>query len=178
MDIPPSIHTKAANITLLAMDVDGVLTDGKIIYDTNGNEIKAFYVQDGLGLVALKQYANLTLAIITGRSSPMVERRAAELSIDFVIQGRDDKYTALCSLANQLNLSLTQCAYIGDDLPDVRAIMQAGLGISVPNGCLSAQNAADYITQNAGGQGAVREVCELILRAKGQYEPFISAYTD
>ncbi len=166
---------KAKNIKLLAMDVDGILTDGKIIYDSQGVETKAFNVQDGLGLASLVKFG-FVLAIITGRNSPMVERRAKELGIAHVIQGRDDKYVALSDLADSLGLSLNECAYMGDDLPDVKAIKNAGLGISVPNGCTIAQEQADMVTTRTGGNGAVREVCELILMATGHYEAFLAHY--
>lgn len=166
---------KASKIKLLAMDVDGILSDGQIIYDANGVETKAFNVQDGLGLQALRA-TGITLAIITGRNSPMVKRRAEELGVAYVIQGRDDKFTALSALAEQLGLELAQCAYMGDDLPDLKAIIHAGLGVSVPNGCKQARAAADFITEKTGGRGAVREVCELIMQAQGQFEAFIAKY--
>lgn len=166
---------KLKNIQVFAMDVDGILTDGKIIYDSAGNETKAFDVHDGLGLSALKQ-TGITLAIITGRSSVMVERRAKELGIEHIIQGRDDKLTALNELSQQLSIPLEQCVYMGDDLPDVQAILAAGVGFSVPNGCSHAQACADFVTQNLGGHGAVREVCELILKAKGNYDEFLARF--
>lgn len=166
---------KAKNIKLLAMDVDGILSDGQIIYHSDDTETKAFYVQDGLGLQALRRFG-LTLAIITGRNSPMVARRAKELGIEYVIQGRDDKYIALRDLAENLQLDLSQCAYMGDDLPDLKAVREAGLGISVPNGCEQTKAVADFVTQKTGGHGAVREVCELILQAQGFFDEFINQY--
>ncbi|MCL1622678.1 HAD hydrolase family protein [Moraxella sp. Tifton1] len=170
-----TVIEKAKKIKLLAMDVDGVLSDGQIIYDAQGVEAKAFHVQDGVGLVALEQ-VGIILAIITGRNSPMVARRAQELGIHHVVQGRDDKFTALMTLADELGLSLTECAYMGDDLPDLRAIREAGLGISVPNGVDIVKQAADFITTKAGGEGAVREVCELILKSQNKYNDFIQKY--
>ncbi len=175
MTASPELLAKARPIKLFAMDVDGILSDGQIIYDSTGNETKAFYVQDGLGLSALRQHGYI-LAIITGRDSPMVARRAKELGITHLIQGRDDKFTALSSLADNLGIALSDCAYMGDDLPDVKAIKQAGLGISVPNGCPQAQAAADFITSRTGGCGAVREVCELLLMASGQYDAWIAQF--
>ncbi|MFA9485913.1 MULTISPECIES: KdsC family phosphatase [unclassified Moraxella] len=169
------ILEKASKIQLLAMDVDGILSDGKIIYNSYDVETKAFYVQDGVGIVALRQ-AGIILAIITGRSSPMVVRRATELGIHHVVQGRDDKYTALSALADKLGLPLEACAYMGDDLPDLKAIREAGLGISVPNGVLIVQEYADVITTSRGGEGAVRQVCELILKAQNQYDAFIDRF--
>lgn len=170
------LYQKARHIKLFAMDVDGVLTDGQLIYDAQGVESKAFFVQDGLGLKLL-QKAGITLAIITGRSSPMVERRAAELGIDHVVQGRDDKFVALSELAQSLGLSLDECAYMGDDLPDLKAIKCAGLGMSVPNGCNQAREAAVFVTSKKGGEGAVRQACEVILMAKGVYEQFVAQFT-
>lgn len=170
-----TIYQKAKNIKLFVMDVDGVLSDGKIIYNSHDVETKAFYVQDGVGLKALQSFG-IELAIITGRSSPMVERRAYELGIRHLIQGRDDKFTALTSLAEALGFDLNQCAYMGDDLPDLKAVREAGLGISVPNGCFETQSVADIVTTKSGGDGAVREVCELILRAQGHYDAFVAKF--
>ncbi len=170
-----TIRAKAKNIKLLAMDVDGVLSDGKIIYNSYDVETKAFFVQDGVGLKGLSD-TGITLAIITGRSSPMVERRARELGIKHIIQGRDDKLTALSALAEELDLALNECAYMGDDLPDLKAVRAAGLGISVPNGCSETQNTADVITTKCGGAGAVREICELIMHAQGTYDDFIKQF--
>lgn len=169
------ILQKAKKIKLLAMDVDGVLTDGKIIYDSLGAESKEFFVQDGLGLALLKK-SGIGLAIITGRVSPMVARRAKELGIDYIIQGRDDKSVALGELAYKLELPLEECAYIGDDLPDKKAIILAGLGISVPNGSPIVQAVADFVTTKKGGEGAVREVCELLLIAHEQWDTLLKNY--
>lgn len=162
-------------IKLFAMDVDGILSDGQIIYDANGVETKAFYVQDGVGLKAVKDLG-IHLAIITGRSSPMVERRAKELGINHVVQGRDDKFIALSTLADGLGLSISECMYMGDDLPDLKAVREAGVGVCVPNGCAQTQAVADVITVKSGGHGAVREVCELLLQAKGAHEAFIARF--
>lgn len=169
------IEERLRGIKLFAMDVDGILSDGQIIYDAQGVETKAFYVQDGVGLKAVKQLG-VTLAIITGRSSSMVERRAKELGIDHIIQGRDDKFTALLTLADALGLPLDVCMYMGDDLPDLKAVREAGVGVSVPNGCDETQAVADIVTKKRGGHGAVREVCELLLTAKGGYERFLAQF--
>lgn len=175
MNFDEQMIEKAKKIKLFAMDVDGVLSDGKIIYNSYDVETKAFHVQDGLGLVALKE-TGVILAIITGRTSPMVQRRATELGIHHVVQGRDDKFAALSKLADELGLSLEECAYMGDDLPDLKAIKEAGLGVSVPNGMAFVQQQADFVTTKHGGEGAVREVCELILQAQGQYDAFIQRF--
>lgn len=175
MRLSQKLSAKLGAIRLLALDVDGVLTDGKIIYDSNGHETKAFYVGDGIGITAVIQ-AGICVAIITGRSSPMVERRAVELGITHIIQGREDKLTALVQLSNELNIPLSACAYMGDDLPDVAAIKVAGVGVSVPNGCIQAQHFADHITQQSGGNGAVREICELILMAQNKLNTWLEKY--
>lgn len=169
------VISKAQKIKLFAMDVDGVLSNGQIIYNSYDVETKAFFAQDGVGLKALKD-AGIILAIITGRVSPMVERRARELGITHVIQGQDDKFTELDKLAVSLGLELNECAYMGDDLPDLMAIKYAGLGISVSNGCAEAQAVADFVTQKAGGYGAVREACELILKAQDRYVDFVNGF--
>ena len=132
-------------------------------------------MQDGLGITGLID-AGITVALITGRESSMVTRRAQELNIPHVIQGEDDKITALSKLANKLNIPLQHCGYMGDDLIDVAAIRQAGLGVSVPNGCSEAQQAADYVTNNHGGRGAVREVCDLIMQAIDHYPKHLAKY--
>lgn len=168
---------KLQGIKLFAMDVDGILSDGQIIYGSDGVEVKTFYVQDGVGLKAVKDILGVSLAIITGRSSPMVQRRAKELGVEYVVQGRDDKLTALSDLANELNLTLDECMYMGDDLPDLKAVREAGVGVCVPNGCVETQNVADIVTTKYGGHGAVREVCELLLKNKGGYEKFIAQFS-
>lgn len=176
MTVPSDVvYQKGRAVRLFALDVDGVLTDGKIIYDSQGVETKEFFVQDGVGIKAL-QATGIICAIITGRYSPMVERRAKELGIVHIIQGRDDKLQALNELAAQLDIRLDECAYMGDDLPDVLAIKKAGLGLSVPNGNHHAKQVADYITHQSGGNGAVREACELILQAQGRYTAFLAGF--
>lgn len=175
LSVPPKLIARLRLIRLLVLDVDGILTDGKIIYDSTGAETKAFCVSDGIGITALIK-AGIKVAIITGRDSPMVKRRADELGIAHLIQGRDDKLTALKELAERLNLSLSDCLYMGDDLPDVSAIKAAKVGVSVPNGCLQAQKFADYTTKRFGGDGAVREISELILMAQDKFTDLLKHY--
>lgn len=160
------IIEKAKPITLLALDVDGVLTDGKLYFGNSGEEMKTFNILDGLGIKLLRDHG-ITTAIITGRCSDLVARRAAELGIEHIYQGREDKLVALDELRRDLSLEFEQIAYMGDDLPDLSAIRQAGLGITVATGhCFVAQH-ADWQTEAGGGEGAVREACELILKAQG-----------
>lgn len=157
----------ALTIKLLALDVDGVLTDGRIGYGNDGEELKFFNIKDGLG-IKLLQRAGVEIAIITGRDSNIVNRRAKELGIDAVIQGREDKLIALKELCADRELSLTQCAYMGDDLPDLSAIQAAGLGMTVADASAAVVDAADWQSSYKGGEGAVREACEAILLARGQ----------
>ena len=162
-----SVIEKAKPIKLLAMDVDGVLTDGSLYFGNSGEEIKAFSILDGLGIKLLRD-AGIKPAIITGRSSELVKRRAAELKIRLIYQGREDKLVALEELRGDLGLSFEEIAYVGDDLPDLSAVRQAGLGITVANGHYYVARHADWQTKAAGGHGAVREICELILKAQGK----------
>jgi len=154
-----------AKIELLAMDVDGVLTDGRVTISSDGTEAKQFSILDGFGLVRLAR-AGIHVAWISGRASAATTARASELKIAHVIQGRADKGPALQELANKLGLTAEQCAYIGDDTIDVSAIKWAGNGIAVPNGMPNVLAAARHVTQRSGGFGAVREVCEQIATAK------------
>lgn len=167
---------KAGQVKLLVMDVDGILSDGKIIYDANGVETKAFSVQDGVGVKSLARYGIKT-AIITGRKSVMVEKRAKELGIDYVVQGRDDKLVALNELLADLDITLEVCAYMGDDLPDIKAMQSVGFAPTVPNAHPEVINRSDMVTTRAGGCGAVREICDLILKGHGHYHDFIAHFT-
>ena len=159
----------AGQIRLLALDVDGVLTDGRITYSNHGEELKSFNIRDGLG-IKLLQRAGVTVAIITGRSSEIVSRRATELGIEHVVQGREDKRVALEELCATLGLSLDECAYMGDDLPDLGAVRAARLGLTVADGADAVRAAADWCSSLPGGAGAVREACEALLRARDQWQ--------
>ena len=154
-----------ANIKLLALDVDGILTDGRVWFDGQGEQLKPFHTQDGLGIKLLLE-AGIEVAIITGRISPMVDYRARQLGIMHVIQGRDDKLSALKSLLEHLELDLAQTAYMGDDLPDLSALLAVNAGFTVPG---ADPWVAERIqaTIRPGGAGAVREVCNQILDAQG-----------
>ncbi len=165
----------AADIVLLALDVDGVLTDGRITYSASGEELKSFDIKDGLG-IKLLQRAGVEVAIITGRRSPMVERRAKELGIKAIVQGREDKLQALTELCESRGISTAQCAYMGDDLPDLAAIRAAGVGLSVRDGAATVRTAADWVSTSKGGQGAVREACEALLSARGQLDAIVDGY--
>lgn len=169
------LKSKLKNCRLLVTDVDGVLTDGKITYSSAGEELKSFHIHDGLGL-KLIQNAGLQTAIITGRASPMVERRAKELGIEHLVQGREDKDVALSALCEELGIPLEQTIYLGDDLPDLKAINTAGIGAAPADANSVIKKNADYCCNLRGGKGAVREVCELILEAKGLLSELHTTY--
>lgn len=173
--IPAEVIERARQVRLLAMDVDGVLSDGRLYFSASGDELKGFNILDGQG-IKLLQKAGLVTALITGRHSPLTARRAGDLGITHLYQGREDKLVALGELAGDLGLRLSQCAYIGDDLPDLSAIRAAGLGVSVPNGYWHVRQAAHWCTRTPGGHGAVRELSDLILAARGDLEPLLRAF--
>ncbi|MGQ4880349.1 KdsC family phosphatase [Billgrantia sp. LNSP4103-1] len=162
-------------IRLLALDVDGVLTDGRLYFQADGIEIKAFHTQDGLGLKLLRR-AGLQVAFLTGRDSPMVSHRAAALGVDHVFQGCEDKLAILRELCSRRGIELEQVAYCGDDLPDLAPIQRAGVGIAVPGAPSYVRALADYVTERSGGHGAVREICDLLLEAQGHRDALIDTY--
>lgn len=166
---------QARCVRLLALDVDGVLSDGQLYFGNQGEEIKAFNSLDGHGIKML-QSSGVKVAIITGRTSNIVLQRAQQLGIDLVLQGREDKLTALYELTQHLQLNWTQMAYMGDDLPDLAAIIKVGLGITVPNAANTMAQHSQYVTQRSGGQGAVREVCDLIIQAQGKWDAALAPY--
>lgn len=173
-----SLHTlsrKLRPIRLLALDVDGVLSDGTLYFTSDNQEMKTFSILDGLGIKWLMN-SGIEVAIITGRISNMVSKRCQDLGIQHVTQGREDKLTALNELASSLGLGLGEIAYMGDDLPDLGAIVSAGVGFTAPNGHHFVRKHADYCTQANGGHGAVREVCELILEAQGKLDNILNSY--
>jgi len=170
---PPSYSAKllqrAAQIKLLICDVDGVLSDGKVYYSNQGEELKNFNIKDGLGI---KQLLNngVQVAIITGRESAIVEKRASELGIQFIYQGKKDKQQAYLTIIEQLKIEKKQVAHVGDDLPDLPLMIQSGLGICVADGHNFVKQNADWITSSNGGQGAVREISDLILSAQNKLD--------
>jgi 3-deoxy-D-manno-octulosonate 8-phosphate phosphatase (KDO 8-P phosphatase) len=170
-----ALENRAATARLLALDVDGVLTDGRIYYSNSGDELKGFNIKDGLG-IKLLQKSGVKVAIITGRESEIVSRRARELGIEDVVQGRDDKRQALLELCQRHKLELEECVYMGDDLPDLSAIVSAGLGMTVADASSVVREAADWVSVYNGGCGAVREACELILSARGDLSALVSDF--
>ena len=161
----PRIDRRAQKIELFITDVDGVLTDGRIVLGNEGEEFKFFHVHDGLG-IKLAQKAGIKTAIITGRESKLVARRAGELEISEVHQNIKDKQAVFANLLAKYDISEENVAYIGDDLNDLAILTKVGLALTVANGVAAVKEEADYITEKEGGQGAVREVIELILAAQ------------
>jgi 3-deoxy-D-manno-octulosonate 8-phosphate phosphatase (KDO 8-P phosphatase) len=164
-EIPSDIRARASRVKLAVFDVDGVLTDGKLWYSDNGRELKAFNVQDGFGLKHL--IANgIEVAIITGRTSHIVTERTAELGIAHVYQDQGDKLACFELIVSALGLVHEQCCYTGDDVPDLPVMQAVGLSIAVANAHPSILAAAHWQTKLTGGNGAAREVCDLLLSAQ------------
>ncbi|MEI7684059.1 MAG: HAD hydrolase family protein [Planctomycetota bacterium] len=162
-------------IEAIVLDVDGVLTDGAIIYTDRGEEIKAFHVRDGSGLKFWQQ-AGKKAAIITGRRSEIVVRRALELGLKPVVQGVDDKLAALEKILKDWKLTPDAICYIGDDLPDLAPMRDVGLAVAVADACPEAIEDAHYVTAARGGQGAVRETIELIMKSQGVWDDLVTQY--
>lgn len=169
------LKERLAQVRLLAMDVDGVLSDGSVAYDSDGGEQKRFHVSDGLGLVVLKQ-AGIPCVWISGRSHAGVERRGAELRVFRVLQGVRDKQAALQQLSAETGIALQETAYIGDDWNDLPAFRIVGIRIAVANAAIEVKTAADLVTNALGGHGAVREVCMALLDARGIREQVLQGY--
>ncbi len=163
--IPDTLMQRAARIRLLVLDVDGVLTDGRLYFNADGESLKTFHVRDGAGIVQLRK-AGIQVAIISGRESAAVNKRMAELGVQHVMQGIHDKQAALVELLNTLQLSATSLACVGDDTPDLPMLQMAQLAVAVADAHPSVRTAAHHVTQTPGGLGAVREVCDLILLAQ------------
>ena len=159
---------RAAAVRLLVMDVDGVLTDGRLYFGADGEALKVFDVRDGLGVKMLRE-AGIEVAILSSRSSPVVERRARELGIAPVVQGSTDKGAGFAALAQALRLAPAQCGYIGDDWPDLAALAQAGFAATVSDASPEVKRISHWISEAPGGRGAVRELAEFILRAQGHF---------
>jgi len=153
------------HIQLLLLDVDGVLTDGSIIYDDRGGELKIFNVKDGLG-IRLLQKAGISVGIVTGRASAALEHRCRDLGIRMIFQGVADKAALLDDIAVESGLHSRNIAFMGDDLPDLPLLKKVGLAIAVSDAHPAVREASHHITAAAGGAGAVREICEAILKAR------------
>jgi 3-deoxy-D-manno-octulosonate 8-phosphate phosphatase (KDO 8-P phosphatase) len=162
-------------LKLMAFDVDGVLTDGKLYYTDDGIETKTFHALDGQGMNMLRD-SGIKLAIITSRRSPLVERRSRDLGLHYCYQGVRNKREAFDEILSELKLRPEQAGYMGDDLFDLGAMTRAGFAASVPAAPDAVRSRAHYVTRRAGGDGAVREVCELILATQGLLDGLIEGY--
>ena len=174
-----ALNEKALQIKLLVLDVDGVLSDGKLYFSNQGDELKSFSTLDGLGIKLLQQ-SGVKVALISGRDSLIVRNRANNHGIaeNLVFQGKQDKLVILDSIIAAEGLHYADVAYMGDDLPDLPCIRKVALSITVPNAHSLIKEYAHYETIIDGGSGAVREVCDWILQAQGNYEKATAAYTD
>ncbi|WP_373746609.1 KdsC family phosphatase [Neisseria dentiae] len=173
--IPPEIQTRAAAVKLLIMDVDGVLTDGRIFIRDNGEEIKSFHTLDGHGLKML-QATGVQTAIITGRDAPSVGVRVRQLGIGHYYKGIHDKRAAYAQLRAEAGVEEHECAFIGDDVVDLPVMVRCGLPVAVPEAHWFTLQYAAYVTQKSAGNGAVRELCDLIMQAQGTLEAALQEY--
>jgi YrbI family 3-deoxy-D-manno-octulosonate 8-phosphate phosphatase len=170
-----SIDDRVKKLELILCDVDGVLTDGGLLYDNQGMEIKKFHIRDGLR-IRLWQKAGFKFGVLTARNSHIVKLRAAELNIEIVRQGFEDKLPAAKEAIAELGLSVDQVCHVGDDLTDLPVMQHVGVGIAVADAVDEVRDAAAYVTKTPGGQGAVREAVEFILKSKNRWEGLIRSY--
>ncbi|NIA10525.1 MAG: HAD-IIIA family hydrolase [Nitrospiraceae bacterium] len=169
------IQTKLKKIKLLLLDVDGILTDGSIMYTGNGEEIKTFNAKDGLGIKLLIN-AGIKVGIITGRKSKALTSRCEDLGIDLVFDGIQNKINALETILKQTAITPEETAFAGDDLPDLPVMKRVGLSMTVPDASCHVIDRADFVTAFKGGHGAVREICEDILKAKNLWEKTLAEF--
>ncbi len=171
----PELSQRARHVRLALFDVDGVMTDGTLFVSGQGESFKPFNILDGLGLKLLKS-SGVATGILTGRSSAAVSARAGELDIDHLIQGANDKLRAYIDLQQQLGLDDEQICYMGDDLPDLPVLRRCGLALSPPGAVDEVRSEVHFVTRTRGGRGAVREACELIMRAQGSWDAHVEPY--
>lgn len=170
-----AIVEKAKRLKLLILDVDGVLTDGKLFFDNQGNEYKSFHARDGHGIKLLRQ-TGVEVAVISGRKSNSVALRMKNLGIEYVYQGHENKQAAFDELIQKTGITPEQAAHVGDDLPDLPIMMRVGLAIAVNDANLAVKQRAHWCTTLSGGHGAVREVCDFIMQAQGNFEGIVDFY--
>lgn len=175
MKLSRAVRERARKIRLLVMDVDGVLTDGRMILSERGDELKAFHTHDGIA-VALAKRAGIRTAMITGETSPIAKARGAKLGVDSVVLGARRKGETVEALCAEHGVPAAAVAYVGDDLLDIPAMRRAGLAVAVADATATARAAAHVVTRARGGHGAVRECVELILRAQQSWERTVDAY--
>lgn len=173
----PSVSARARRVRLLVLDVDGVLTDGRMILSERGDELKAFHTRDGIAL-GLARRAGLRTAMVTGETSPIAKVRGDKLGVDVVVLGARRKGDSVEALCAQFGVALDEVAFVGDDLLDVPALQRVGLAVAVADAGPEARAAAHLVTKARGGEGAVRECVEFILRAQGRWRPTVAAFVD
>ncbi len=173
--VSDEVRSKAQQVRLLALDVDGVMTDGRLYFDDSGREMKAFSTRDGMGIKALQRFG-IPIALITGRQSPMVSQRAAELGIKLIFQGSDNKSQALDELLASTGLQADQVCYAGDDWIDLPVLKRVGFSVTVADADPAVRQQVDWISAEAGGMGAVRALCNLILAAQGHMDTLMQDY--
>ena len=175
MQIAANIAEKAKKIKFLILDVDGVLTDNRLYYSDDGNEMKSFYTRDGHGMVLL-QKSGIPIGIITGRKSQLLSNRCRDLKIEYLYQGVPDKLPSFTDLVDKLGLELDEIAYVGDDILDLPILMRVGLSITPADGEEDVKSRVDYVSPYAGGKGVVRETCEIILRSQDKWQQHLDFY--
>ena len=173
--LPGEISDKLREIQLILLDVDGVLTDGKLGMTAAGEEIKFFSIYDGLA-IRVAQNAGWKVGFLSGRSSQEVESRARELGVEIVVQGSRDKIKDLETILSENDLEISQVAYIGDDLPDLPVLTRVGFSAAPANAAEAVRERVDYVTERKGGEGAVREVVDLLLKATGKWDDVLSQF--
>lgn len=166
---------KAKKVKVLILDVDGVLTDARLVFDEQGREYKAFHARDGHGIKMLRQ-SGTEVAVISGRQSAAVAFRLRQLGVEHVYQGQEDKLAAFEELLHKLGVKPEETAHIGDDLPDLPLLRRVGLAVAVRDAHAAVQQHADWVTELPGGAGSVREVCDFILQAQGHLERLLATY--
>lgn len=175
LDLKPAQLDKIKQLKLLILDVDGVLTDGRLFFDEHGKEYKCFHARDGHGIKLLQQ-SGVEVAVISGRKSQSVAIRMQSLGVEHVYQGHENKRAAFAELLQNLNLQPEQVAHVGDDVLDLPIMLQAGFAVAVFDANFAVKQRADWCTQSPGGLGAVREVCDLIMQVQGTFDAMLQTY--
>ena len=174
-EYPEELLARARRVKLLLLDVDGVLTDGRVILGPDGMELKAFNSQDGFGLKRLGENG-VACGVITGRGSAALQRRARELGFRHLVENTEDKLPAFEAIIKKEGLTAEECAYMGDDWPDLPLLCRVGLALAPANAAAEVKRRAHFVTERAGGAGAAREACELILKAQGRFDSLLAKY--
>jgi 3-deoxy-D-manno-octulosonate 8-phosphate phosphatase (KDO 8-P phosphatase) len=171
----PELQVRASRIKLLLLDVDGVLTDGRLYFSNQGDEFKTFSTLDGHGIKML-QKSGVKVGIITGRTSNLVAKRASDLGIQILVQGREDKWDALQEILREHPAALEEIAFMGDDWPDLTVMCRVGLALTPANGHSSVVERSHWQSQARGGEGAVREACDMLMKAQNSFDNTLKPY--